>query len=72
MEPRRNVLRYFAKDLSIVVGLVLIWRGIWYVLDGIDLLFFDGHHAWVAAITIVIGMLVLYLPDGDLKEIEKL
>lgn len=72
MEPKRNVLRYFAKDLTIVVGLVLVWRGIWYVLDGIDLLFFGGHHGIVAAITIIIGMLVLYLPDRDLKEIEKL
>lgn len=72
MEKRRNLLRYFARDLSIVVGLVLIWRGIWYVLDGIDLWLFDGHHAVVAAVTIVIGMLVLYLPDKDLKEIEKL
>lgn len=72
MGQRRNLIRYFAKDISIVVGLVLIWRGIWYVLDGIDLFFFDGHHGWVALITIVIGVLILYLPDKDLKEIEKL
>lgn len=72
MESRRNVLRYFAKDLSIVIGLVLIWRGIWYVLDGIDLAFFGGHHVWVAVVTIIIGLLVLYIPDRDLKEIEKL
>ncbi len=68
----RNLLKYFTKDLSTVLGLVLIWRGIWYVLDGIDLYFFDGHHGWLALITIVLGVFILYAPDGDLKEIEKL
>lgn len=72
MARRRDLLAYFAKDVSIVVGLVLVWRGIWYVLDGIDLVFFGGHHAEIALISIVIGLLVLYLPDSDLKEIEKL
>jgi len=72
MAKKRNLLRYLAKDISIVVGLVLIWRGVWYVLDGIDLVLFDGHHGWVALITIVIGLMILYIPDHDLKEIEKL
>lgn len=65
-------LRYFAKNFSIVVGLVLIWRGIWYVLDGFDKVFFDGGHFWSALAGIVIGLLILYIPDKDLKEIEKL
>jgi len=50
----------------------LIWRGIWYILDGIDKLFFGGSHAWTALGGIIIGLMVLYLPDKDLKEIEKL
>jgi hypothetical protein len=36
------VIRYFAKNVSIVIGLVMIWRGIWYVLDSLDALLFDG------------------------------
>jgi len=71
-KKRRKLLRYFAKDLSIVVGLVMIWRGVWYVLDEIDILFFDGGHFLTAVGGIVVGLLILYLPDGDLKEIEKL
>ncbi|MEK7585484.1 MAG: hypothetical protein AAB455_03165 [Patescibacteria group bacterium] len=65
-------LRYFAKNFSIVIGLVLIWRGLWYVLDSIDLNFFNGSHFWTALGGIVLGLLILYLPDHDLKEIEKL
>lgn len=67
-----GVLAYFAKNFSIVIGLVLIWRGIWYVLDGLDLLFFGGSHGWTALGGIVLGLLILYIPDKDLKEIEKL
>lgn len=65
-------LQHFAKDLSIVIGLVLIWRGIWYVLDELDLWLLGGSHAWTALGGIIIGLVILYLPDQDLKEIEKL
>jgi len=69
---RKITFEYLAKHISIVVGLVLIWRGIWYVLDGIDLLFFGNSHIWTALVGIVAGLIILYLPDKDLKEIEKL
>ena len=65
-------LSSLARSLSIVVGLVLIWRGIWYVLDGIDQQVFGGSHIWSAFGGIVLGLFILYLPDKDLKEIEKL
>jgi hypothetical protein len=72
MLKRKLTLRYLTKNISIVIGLVLIWRGIWYVLDGVDKWFFGGSHAWTAVAGIVIGLAVLYLPDKDLKEIERL
>jgi len=62
----------FFSIFCIVVGLVLIWRGIWYILDGIDLYFFGGSHFFTAIAGIAIGLLILYLPDKDLKELEKL
>ena len=65
-------LSYFAKNLGIIVGIVLVWRGIWYVLDELDKIFFDGGHLITAVGGIILGLLILYLPDGDLKEIEKL
>lgn len=67
-----NVLSYFAKNFSVVLGIVLIWRGIWYVLDEIDSVFFDDEHLLTAILGIIVGLLILYLPDKDLKELGKL
>jgi hypothetical protein len=72
---KRNIfatIRYFAKNIAIVIGIVLVWRGIWYVLDYFDMLLFQGNHLPLAAGGIIVGLLILYLPDRDLKEIEKL
>ena len=70
--PEKKTFHYLVKNLGIVVGLVLVWRGIWHTLDGVDLLFFGGSHIWTGLGGIVIGLLILYLPDKDLKEIQKL
>lgn len=67
-----RLISYFARNILTVFGIVLIWRGMWYVLDEIDILFFDENHFWTAIGGIIIGLLVLYLPDKDLKELEKL
>lgn len=69
---RKNLIRYFAHNLSIVVALVLIWRSVWYALDELDIFFFNGDHLVSVIMGVVLGLLILYLPDGDLKEIEKL
>lgn len=63
---------YFTRNLFIVLGLVLIWRGLWYILDGIDIYFFDGGHTWSSIVGIIIGFIMLYLPDRNLKEISQL
>lgn len=65
-------LAYFSRNMSIAIGLVLIWRGIWYLLDAVDLYFFNNHHPVTALGGIAIGLLILYLPDHDLKELQKL
>lgn len=69
---RKLTVRYLMKNLNTVIAIVLIWRGIWYVLDGLDNWLFSGSHIWTAFGGVVIGLLMLYLPDKDLKEIEKL
>lgn len=69
---RKSPFKYITRNISIVIGLVLIWRGIWYVLDAIDQFLFGASHAVTALIGIVLGLVILYLPDKDLKEIEKL
>lgn len=69
----RRSAGYFFKNLGTIVGIVLIWRGIWYVLDAIDIAIIGNETHLVTAIGgIIVGFLILYLPDGDLKEIEKL
>ncbi|OGE73795.1 MAG: hypothetical protein A3I07_02235 [Candidatus Doudnabacteria bacterium RIFCSPLOWO2_02_FULL_42_9] len=60
------------RNVSIVIGLVFIWRGIWYVMDGVDKYLFDGSHIVTSIAGVIAGLVILYLPDKDLKEIEKL
>lgn len=72
MKPTHKDARYFVRVLSIIVGLVLVWRGIWHVLDVVDIFVFKGNGLWTAAGGILVGLIVLYIPDHDLKEIEKL
>lgn len=72
LHPNTLTLSYLAKNLSIVLGLVLVWRGIWYILDGIDYFFFQNDHFYTAIGGVIVGLIILYLPDRDLKEIQKL
>ena len=55
MKKQKIFLGYFAKNLSVIIGLVLIWRGVWYVLDAIDYWIFGGYHFWTGLLGIVIG-----------------
>ncbi|MFM2357717.1 MAG: hypothetical protein RJA61_454 [Candidatus Parcubacteria bacterium] len=63
---------YFLKNLNVVIGLVLIWRGVWYVFDWIDFTFLNNNHMITSLGGIIAGLLILYIPDKDLKEIQKL
>lgn len=72
MAKKISPTSYFAEHLSIVIGMVLIWRGIWLVLDSIDYWLFDGYSGWTGFFGVIIGLLILYIPDKDLKEIEKI
>lgn len=72
MKPAHKDLKYFIRTLSIIIGLVLIWRGIWHTVDYLDVTVFEGNKLWTAIGGIILGLLMLYIPDRDLKEIEKL
>lgn len=67
-----NVLIYFAKNITTIIGIVFVWRGIWYVMDEMDKILFGGSHILTALGGIIAGLLMLYLPDKQLQEIEKL
>jgi hypothetical protein len=68
-----HTIGYFFKNLGTIVGIVLIWRGVWHVLDAIDIAIIgDETHLVTSIGGIIAGFLILYIPDKDLKEIEKL
>ncbi len=73
MSRKRPVRRlHLAKSLSVVVGVVMIWRGIWHILDRLDIVVFRGEGLYTALGGILLGVLILYLPDGDVKELDSL
>lgn len=72
MKSEKMTTARFFHTLLIVVGIVLVWRGIWYALDTLDTRLFGGSHVWTAIGGIVLGLIILYAPNKNLKEIEKL
>jgi hypothetical protein len=72
MKTNTMSVKYFSKNILIILGIVLVWRGVWYLLDSLDKWFFGGSHFWTALVGVIVGLVILYLPDKDLKEIEKL
>lgn len=56
----------------IAVAIILIWRGVWYFLDYLDFVVFGGTHIWTAIGGVVVGLLILYIPDKNLNELGKL
>lgn len=70
---KKITISHLTRKLSHVIGIVLVWRGIWIILDELDTWFFGGSHLWTGIIGAVIGFLILYLPDReDLTGIDKL
>ena len=54
---------------SFIVGvsLIMFWRGIWGLLD---LYFLPNYEVWSYLIAGLVGLLLLYVNDFRLKEIE--
>lgn len=69
MFKRKKIHHYFADKFLVVLGVVLIWRGIWYLLDFLDIYFFEESHTLSAIIGVIVGFILLYWPDKNLDEI---
>ncbi|MFZ2682041.1 MAG: hypothetical protein WAZ14_03045 [Patescibacteria group bacterium] len=67
MPKKRWTIWSLTKSISMALGLVLVWRGAWYLLDAIDIWIFGGTHIWSAVIGVVIGLSVFYVFDKDLR-----
>ena len=57
---------YFLERLINAIAIVMIWRGVWDLLDTYLL---PGHPLLSDILSILIGLAVLYLPDGNIKEL---
>ena len=62
----------YTKDFSIAVGIIIIWRGVWVLLDLFDKWMFGNNHVVTAVLGIIVGIIILYLPDHNLKTLERL
>ena len=56
---------YFSRYLIASVGLVLVWRGLWFILDQIELSLLGGNHAGMAIASVIAGMYILYLSGHE-------
>ena len=56
----------FFSMILVVTCVVLIWRGIWNLLD---MLFLRNHPILSNVIGILVGVAILYLPDRDIKDL---
>ena len=57
----------FAHTLIVVFGVVLVWRGLWNL---IDIYIFPGNPVFSSVVTVVLGVFLLYLPDGSLDDLR--
>ena len=62
-------LNYLFENIASVLGVVLIWRGIWYLFDYLDGWIFGGSHFWTALSGVIIGIVILYVVNKDLKHL---
>jgi hypothetical protein len=71
-EMETRPLHYLLENLGVALGLVLIWRSMWYGLDALDMWLFEGSHTITVALGLFIGLLILYIPHRNLKALERL
>lgn len=56
----------FYVTLIKVIGVVMVWRGLWNLMDKYIL---PDKPLLSSIITILVGLFLLYLPDQDIKEL---
>lgn len=69
---RIRIPKKIKEAIITVVGVVLVWRGIWLILDALDKWFFGGNHFITGVIGFIAGLALLYYLDNDLEELRVL
>jgi hypothetical protein len=54
--------------IIVVFGIIMVWRGVWALLD---IHLFPGYPTFSALVSIALGALVLYLDDFSLKDLKR-
>ena len=58
--------KHFFIDLVVLSGVVMAWRGIWHLAD---IYLFPNNDVLSSIVSVAIGIILLYLPEEDLKEL---
>ncbi|RJQ37029.1 hypothetical protein C4552_01970 [Candidatus Parcubacteria bacterium] len=53
--------RILVQDLPAVIGVILIWRGAWILLDHLEVRLWGAPSLWFAVVTIVVGVILIYI-----------
>ncbi|MDA1209178.1 MAG: hypothetical protein O2904_04080 [bacterium] len=57
----------FVQTLVVVIAVVFVWRGIWNL---IDIYLFPGNPLLSNVVSILLGIFLLYLPNGNISELR--
>ena len=57
-----------ANAVVIVLGIIMLWRGVWGLLDTY---LFPGQQVLSYLVSIVLGVLILYLDDFSVENLKR-
>ncbi len=69
--PRLQELKQLhpnANAIIIVLGIIMLWRGVWGLLD---IYLFPGSPTLSHLVTIALGVLLLYLDDFSMENLKR-
>jgi hypothetical protein len=64
--------RKLKEAILVLIGVVLVWRGMWIILDAIDFYLLGGSHFVTGVIGVVLGFTILYYLDDELEGLSRL
>ncbi|MCX6714756.1 MAG: hypothetical protein NTX72_03000 [Candidatus Uhrbacteria bacterium] len=64
-----SFLKVLRESLMVLIAAVLIWRGIWVLLDKFDEHYMHGSHVWSALAGIIVGCAMVFFADRDLEDL---
>lgn len=69
LKHKPSLLKVLRESLLMILGAILIWRGVWILLDLFDNRFLGGTHVWSSLVGIILGVIMVYFADRDLEDV---